>query len=45
MFFDSWYLLGFNSFLTSLPIGARSIVEEDIDLQSVSNNSKGKKVK
>lgn len=45
MFYDSWYLLGFNSFLTSLPIAARSISEEDIDLQSVSNTSKGKKVK
>jgi hypothetical protein len=45
MFYDSWYLLGFNSFLTSFPIAARSIAEEDIDLQLVSNNSKGKKVK
>jgi hypothetical protein len=31
--------------LTALPIAARSIAEEDIDLQIVSNSSKGRKVK
>jgi hypothetical protein len=45
LFFDSWYLLAYNSFLTALPIAGRTIVEEDIDLHIVSNSSKGRKVK
>jgi len=37
--------LGFNSFLSTFPVAARTIVEEDIDLDIVFTNQKDKKIK
>jgi magnesium-transporting ATPase (P-type) len=31
-FYDDWYYLGFNSFLTVLPIAAWTLLNEDIDM-------------
>jgi hypothetical protein len=31
-YYDQWYYLGFNSFLTAFPIGAKAIIDEDIDI-------------
>jgi magnesium-transporting ATPase (P-type) len=30
-YYDQWYYLGFNSFMTTLPIGGKCIVDEDVD--------------
>jgi hypothetical protein len=45
IFYDSWYYLGFNSFQSTFPVAARTILEEDIDLNCVFTNQKDKKIK
>jgi len=33
-YYDQWFYLGYNSFMTTFPVGARALVEEDLDLDT-----------
>ncbi len=42
--FDEWYYMGFNSFVTVIPVAARAISEEDFDPEFNNKNEKEKMI-
>ena len=42
--FDEWYYMGFNSFVTVVPVAARAISEEDFDPDFADKNEKEKHI-
>ena len=42
--FDEWYYMGFNSFVTVIPVAARAISEEDFDPEFLNKNEKEKMI-